>query len=203
MSSLMLFSLDALVSISKMYRNALVRACDGALDEKDASTMLGDRGQDVLGVIRAVFGRDPALAERLSKERVEEQVFATLHQGVHGCAHEEAYRALRDYKNAGYATGVFFAIEEPVLERVVKSAKLRVDLIAGQERGESVKDIILKAVDRSRMSEFYLVTASVTKIPDDIKEYVAEKRKRVKVLSALKTSQYSLEGLREQLESQE
>jgi hypothetical protein len=180
MSELVLFSLDVLVNMPRLYSNALEKALDGKARREDILEQLADSDNDILGIINEVYSEPRSskvpehigsILERIGyggeSLRAYTQFLDTLGVGAHRCVKNKTYELLRDLRSA--QVGVFYPMSESALLRVVNSSKLDhkgVDIVAGFDPERDIEDVIRKAINQSHGDRVLIVAKEGRRSPE-------------------------------------
>lgn len=183
MGRLVLFSLDTLVNVPRLYSKALERASADAglnLTQQEILEVMAERYGAGLPLLfssichlghHSGFARFPAKSKIPYDEAVRhvsevaqesdelKRMYSAFVKHAPAYAREsvkpDAHHLLKKLKHS--KTGIFYQIEEPLLEKVVSNSRLKVDVVAGVKGEKSTSEIVEKAQRKLREKEALLV----------------------------------------------
>jgi hypothetical protein len=180
MSELVLFSLDTLVNMPRLYANALEKALDGRKSHEEILESLADSNLDVLGIIHEAYSEphDDEKPEYLGKIvqssmyggeslRAYEKFLEVFGVGAHNCVKPKTYELLREIQHLH--SGVFYPMRESILLRVVHNAKLDhrgIDIVAGFDPESEIEDVVRKALMHVHADRILLVAKDRMRAPE-------------------------------------
>ncbi|MEM3154768.1 MAG: hypothetical protein QW165_04375, partial [Candidatus Woesearchaeota archaeon] len=179
MSSFVLFSLDVLMNMPRLYAIALDKALEGKIEHEEILERLADSNLDVLGIIREAYAEP---LEKKNPERIGRILARTgycseslhayrkfldmLGTGAHNCVKDKTRELLRELKHVH--TGVFYPMKEENLVRIVNNSKLDhrgIDIVAGFDPEKEIENVIRKAISQSHADRILLVTKDCKRSP--------------------------------------
>ncbi len=180
MSELVLFSLDVLMNMPRLYANALDKALEGKVAHEEILENLADSNLDVLGVIHETYAephekKNPEhIGSVISKSgysgeslHAYQKFLEVLGTGAHNCLKDETHELLRDLQNVH--TGVFYPMKESNLLRIVHNAKLDhhgIEIVSGFDPENEIEDVIRKAIMHVHADRILLVTKDYKRAPE-------------------------------------
>jgi hypothetical protein len=180
MTELVLFSLDVLVNMPRLYANALTKALEGKMVHEEILESLADGHNDVLGIIHEVYAekRDEEKPVHIGsvlaqKGYTDESLQAykkfidVLPTGAHRCIKDKTHELLRELQHVH--TGIFYPMKESIVRRIVNNAKLDnsgIDIIAGYDPETEIEDVIRKALAHVHADRAFLIAKDGKRAPE-------------------------------------
>jgi hypothetical protein len=180
MTELVLFSLDVLINMPRLYANALDKAFDGRVSHEEILERLADGHNDVLGIIHEAY------SEKHDKEKpvnigsilaqkgytdgslqAYKKFIDALSTGSHHCVKDKTRELLRELQHVH--TGIFYPMKESIVRRIVNNAKLDhagIDIIAGYDPEVEIEDVVRKAIAHIHSDRTLLVAKDGKRAPE-------------------------------------
>jgi len=195
-NTLILFSLDAVLSVPELMANAFHRALGKAVSRERVLAVLAERNLDPV--------RSAQVLASESRGQLTEVVIGFDREIAYG-AYNLVYEDMRGVVyEAGYAQrGLFYGLPQPMLERVAKATKLDFEYVAGFQSEQGIAGVIGHIVSKAAgdmrrkqktVESVVFVLGPTIQLPQDIDEYAERVR-----LRTLRTSQYDVRAVSEEL----